>query len=176
VTSDDSIYHLGLVIDNLTNSIRHIESGESFDTDLALATAEDLKVTTKKNGWHFSWKAEFKKDDRTVYKLFKTDEPDALQGLISLSEMEGYVYVFLAESAPLNFGEKKTHEGVGGNLFAFACKTSWDNGNEGFISFQSKTKLIDHYEQVLGAVHIGNHRMIIYPKEALSLIKQYYKV
>ena len=174
--SEDSIYHLDIVIDELTNSIRHIKSDESFDTDFKPATEYDLNVTTRKNGWHFAWKSEAKKKDRTVYKLFKTDEPDTIQGLVSIGELEGYVYVFLAESAPINFGPEKMHEGVGGSLFAFACKISWDKGNEGFVSFRAKTKLIDHYGKVLGAVHIGNHNMIIYPQEALSLIKHYYKV
>jgi len=174
--SEESIYHLELIIDDLTNSIRHIKNGDSFDTDIVKAAMEDLKVTTKKNGWHFSWQSESKKIDRTVYKLFKVEEPGELQGLISLSELEGYVYVHLAESAPINFGLDKVHEGVGGNLFAFACRKSWDNGNQGFVSFQAKTKLIPHYEKVLGAIHIGGHNMIIYPQEALFLIKRYYKV
>jgi hypothetical protein len=78
--------------------------------------------------------------------------------------MEGYVYVHLAESAPINFGPDKKHEGVGGNLFAYACKRSWDTGNEGFVSFQAKTKLIAYYEKVLGAVRNGGHNMIIYPQ------------
>jgi len=82
----------------------------------------------------------------------------------------------LAESAPINFGPDKKHEGLGGNLFAFACKLSWDAGNEGFVSYQAKTKLIRHYEMLLGAIHIGGGNMIIYPKEALFLIKHYYNV
>ena len=174
--SEDSIYHLDLIIDDLTNRIRQIDTGESFDTDLSLATDHDIKLTTKKNGWLFSWKAEFKQEDRLVYKLTRNDDPVDIQGLISLSDMEGFVYVHLAESAPINFGPNKKHEGVGGNLFAYACKRSWDKGNEGFVSFQAKTKLIAHYEQVLGAVHNGGHNMIIYPQEALFLIKRYYKV
>ncbi len=90
--------------------------------------------------------------------------------------MDGYVYVNLAECAPINFGPDKKYEGVGGNLFAYACKISWDAGNEGFVSFKAKTQLIHHYENVLGAVHNGGHTMIIYPQEALFLIKRYFKV
>jgi len=44
----------------------------------------------------------------------------------------------------------------------------------GEILFFSKTKLIEHYEKTLGAVHIGGHRMIIYEREAQNLIKKYY--
>jgi len=173
---DSSIYHLNLVIDDLTNSIRLVNTGESFETEMSLATTEEIKLATKRNGWHFSWKTESNQADRQVFKLTRTDEPEILQGLISLTDMDGYVYVHLAESAPINFGLDKKHEGVGGNLFAYACKRSWDAGNEGFVSFQAKTKLISHYEQVLGAIHNGGHNMIIYPQEALFLIKQYFKV
>ena len=174
--SDDPAYHLNLFIDGLTNSIRRVDDGKSCETEMSPATNNDIKSATKKNGWHFSWKAEFNQPDRKVYKLTLAGESEILQGLISLSDMEGFAYVHLAESAPVNFGVDKKHEGVGGNLFAYACKRSWDAGNEGFVSFQAKTKLINHYEQVLGAVHNGGHNMIIYPQEALFLIKQYFKV
>lgn len=173
--SEDSVYHLDLIIDDLTNSIRNTNSGESFKTEILPVTKEDIKGVTKKEGWHFSWKVEFGIRDRNVFKLIKTDEPEIIQGLLSLSDMEGFVYVHLAESAPCNFGARKKHEGVGGNLFAYACKRSWDQGNEGFVSFQAKTKLIAHYENILGAVHNGGHNMIIYPTEALFLIRQYFK-
>ncbi|MBK8701152.1 MAG: hypothetical protein IPN29_17085 [Saprospiraceae bacterium] len=69
---------------------------------------------------------------------------------------------------------KKLYEGVPGNLFAFACRVSWDNGNQGILSFVSMTKLINHYEEAIGAVHIGNHQMVIYPDAAFNLIKRYY--
>lgn len=45
----------------------------------------------------------------------------------------------------------------------------------GFVSFQSKTKLIEHYELSLGATHVGGHKMVIFPMAALKLIKQYFK-
>ena len=87
----------------------------------------------------------------------------------------GFVlFVNIVENAPFNIGKKKLYEGVPGNLFAYVCKLSWDNGNQGLVSFVSKTKLINHYELTLGAVHLGNHQMVIYPHEALKLIKKYY--
>jgi hypothetical protein len=172
--SDESIYHLNLIVDNLTNSIRQVDNGESHETQISLVTVMDISSATKKNKWHFPWVTEFRKTDRVLYKLTKTDQPEILQGLISLSDMSDHVYVHLAESAPLNFGAQKLHEGVGGNLFAYACKRSWDNGNDGITAFQAKTRLINHYQQVLGAVHIGSGNMIIYPESALILIKQYF--
>lgn len=78
------------------------------------------------------------------------------------------------ETAPFNLGKKKLYEGIPGNLFAFTCKTSWDNGYQGFVSFTSKTKLIEHYEKTLGAAHVGGHKMVIFPREAHNLIRKYF--
>ncbi len=173
--SDQTIYPLGIIIDHLTNSIRDTITGEKFDTEITEVTKADLKNVTKKNKWHFNWNAEFKEQDRMVYKLTIIEKRNEIQGLVSISDMIDHFYLHLAESAPINFGEHKRHEGVGGNLFAYSCKRSWDKGNEGIVAFKSKSKLIKHYEETLGAVHIGNHNMIIYPKEALILINKYFK-
>jgi hypothetical protein len=80
----------------------------------------------------------------------------------------------LIESAPFNLGKHKLYQGVPGNLFAFACKISREKGCDGFVLFTSKTKLIEHYEKTIGAVHIGGHKMVIFPDSALKLIKRYY--
>ena len=45
-----------------------------------------------------------------------------------------------------------------GNLVAYACKESWEKGYQGFVAFVSKTKLIRHYEETLGARCIGGQQ------------------
>ena len=59
----------------------------------------------------------------------------------------------LVESAPFNKGKEKIYSGVPGNLVAFACKLSFQRGNEGNIAFISKTQLIDH----LTVIHPQNN-------------------
>ncbi len=49
----------------------------------------------------------------------------------------------------------KVYEGVPGNLFAYAGRLSWDNGNQGLVSFVSKSSLVSHYENSLGAIHVS---------------------
>jgi hypothetical protein len=102
------------------------------------------------------------------------NNPEIVQGLICVSDYSDHFHIHLIESAPFNIGRKKLYEGVPGNLFAFTCKTSWDKGYQGFVAFISKTKLITHYENLLGATHVGNHKMVIFPKEALQLIRKYF--
>jgi hypothetical protein len=170
-----TLSEIDIHIDSLTNSIRHIESGESFETDVLKVNALDLKAVTKVNAWKFDWKSEFKQPNRDVYKLTIQNQPDIIQGLASISDYNDHYFLHLVESAPLNLGKSKIYEGVPGNLFAFTCKCAWDKGYDGIVGFQSKTRLIEHYENILGATHVGGHKMIIFPKEALKLIKQYFK-
>ena len=167
-------YHLGIEIDKLTNSILNTISGDSFPTDVHPVTSKDLKTTAIKNGWHFNWANEFKLKDRKVFKLTIRNNPEIIQGLLSISNYNDHYYLHLIESAPFNLGKKKLYEGVPGNLFAYTCKISWDKGYQGFISFTSKTKLVEHYEKTLGATHVGGHKMVIFPQEAIKLIRKYF--
>ena len=165
---------LYFVVDKLTNSIENVVTGDSFPTDVHPITKADLKNTTKRNGWLFNWTGEFKLTDKQVFKLTIRNNPEIIQGLLSISDYGDHYYLHLVESAPFNLGRSKLYEGVPGNLFAFTCKTSWDKGYQGFISFTSKTKLVTHYEKTLGATHVGGQKMVIFPQEALRLIKKYY--
>jgi len=169
-----TIYHIGIEIDKLTNSIVNTISGDSFPTDVHPVTKVDLKNVTNKNGWLFNWLNELKLSDRKVFKLTIRNNPDIIQGLLSISDYNVHYYLHLIETAPFNLGKNKLYEGVHGNLFAFTCKISWDKGYQGFVSFTSKTKLMEHYEKTLGATPVGGHKMIIFPSEALKLIRKYY--
>lgn len=167
-------YRLGIEIDKLTNSIVNTISGDSFPTDVHPISKVDLKNITKKNGWLFNWANEFKLADRHVFKLTIRNNPEIIQGLLSISDYDDHFYLHLVECSPFDLGKTKLYEGVPGNLFAFTCKISWDKGYQGFVSFTSKIKLVEHYEKTLGATHVGGHKMIIYPKEALKLIRKYF--
>jgi hypothetical protein len=80
----------------------------------------------------------------------------------------------LVESAPYNKGKSKMYSGVPGNLVAFACKLSFQRGHDGNVSFISKTQLIQHYIDSLGAMHVGGRIMIIDSIAALKLINKYF--
>lgn len=80
----------------------------------------------------------------------------------------------LVESAAFNKGKSKMYAGVPGNLVAFACRLSFQGGHEGNISFISKTQLVQHYIDSLGAMHVGGRIMIIDTIAALKLIDKYF--
>jgi hypothetical protein len=165
---------LDFEIDELTNSIKNLISGDSFSTDISRITKADLKNITKKDGWQFDWKLELKHPERDVYKLTIVNNQTIIQGLISLEVKSDHVFMHLVESAPFNKGKSKLYSGVPGNLVAFACKLSFQRGHEGNIAFISKTQLIDHYTESLGAIHVGGRLMIIDSAAALNLINRYF--
>jgi hypothetical protein len=92
-------YFLGIEIDKLTNGIVNTISGDSFPTDIHPISKGDLKNTTKKNGWLFNWTNEFKLTDRQVFKLTIRNNPEIVQGLLSISDFSDHYYLHLIESA-----------------------------------------------------------------------------
>ena len=166
---------LDFLIDDLTNSIKNRISGDSFQTEIARLTKQDLKNVTKKVGWRFNWRTELNDNTNEVYKLTIVNNSTIVQGLISLRIESDHVFMNLLESAPFNMGKNKLYEGVPGNLVAYGCKVSFRHGYEGFISFTAKTKLIAHYEKTLGAYHFGGHKMIIPTEAAQKLVDHYFK-
>ncbi len=167
--------HLDFIVDKLTNSIQNTISGDSFATEVLRLTKADLKQVTKKNGWNFNWKIELEDNTKEVFKLTIPNNPNIIQGLLSLTLEADHVYMHLLENAPFNIGQNKLYEGVAGNLVAHACKISFQKGFDGFVGFTAKTKLIEHYQKTLGAYTLGGHRMIIPTQSAQVLIDKYFK-
>ncbi len=171
---DNENIGLDFEIDELTNSVRNVITNDSFQTTISRIAKTDLKTITKKRGWLFSWRQELSFPERDVFKLTITNNQSVIQGLISLEVKPDHVYMHLVESAPFNKGEGKVYSGVPGNLVAFACKLSFQRGHEGNIAFISKTQLINHYIESLGAIHFGGRLMIVDTDAALKLMNKYY--
>ena len=84
---------LDFIIDKLTNSIENVVTGDSFQTEISIVQASDLKSLAKKNGWFFDWNAEFKNPVRDIYKLTIVGNSNIIQGLISLEIKSDHVYM-----------------------------------------------------------------------------------
>ena len=160
-------------IDKLTRSIENAVTGDNFQTEVLELTAADVHKLKKKD-WLFNWKVEAKQSDRKVYKLVITGNADVIQGLISLQDRGDHVFMPLIESNQFNRGAAKTYLGVPGNLVAFACMVSFDKGYGGYVSFESKTRLIEHYQKTLGAHRLFGNIMAINARAAAKLIEQYF--
>ena len=168
-------YHNDFLIDRLTNSITNCISGDSFPTEVSLLSKIDLKQVSKAKGWLFDWKKELTQADREVYKLTIVNNFHVIQGITSLSIKPDHIFLNLIENAAFNRGKTKLYEGVAGNLVAFACRLSFQRGNDGFVSFHAKTNLINHYTETLKAKHYGNHLMVLDTEAAIRLVDKYFK-
>lgn len=164
---------IDIIIDKLTRSVENIISGDSFKTEVVLLTAGDIKSINKAD-WLFNWKAETKDPEKSIYKLIIFDNPTIIQGLISVQDKGDHIFMHLIESSKFNRGAKKVYLGVPGNLVSFACKLSFEKGYQGFVSFESKTKLIAYYQKTLGAEVLFGNMMAIETKAATELVSKYF--
>ena len=166
--------HIDLEIDKLTNSVENSLTGEVFDTEITRLIKGNLKAI-KKSDWVFDWKLELRTPKNEIYKLSTANNPTIIQGLLSIEDKDDHIFMHLIESAKFNKGKDKIYLGVPGNLVAFACKVSLDKGYDGYVAFDSKTVLIEHYKQTLGATHLIRQRMFVDPIAAHKLISRYFK-
>ena len=97
----------GFIIDRLTNSILNTISGDSFQTEVIRLGKSDLKHITTIKGWNFNWKREFDEIKKEVYKLTIVNNPNIIQGLLSVTIEQDHVFMDLLESAPFNIGKHK---------------------------------------------------------------------
>lgn len=88
------------------------------------------------------------------------------------------VIMDVIEIAPHNIGSSnKKYNDVAGCLIAFACRESFKiEGNyKGFLTFTSKTNLIDWYKNTYGATQTLGQRMFIDDLAGLKLTEKYLK-
>lgn len=92
-------------IDKITNSVEERATGNSIETRILPLPAHELKTITKKRQWKFNWRTEVANHQRIVYKLIVSSDAGTIQGLISISIEEGFIFMHLLESAPHNIGK-----------------------------------------------------------------------
>jgi hypothetical protein len=165
---------LDFEVDKLANSIENALTGEVFDTVITRLSVNDGR-RIKKADWLFDWKKELKDSTKEVYKLTTVNNPAIIQGLLGIEDKQDHIFMHLIESSNFNKGKNKVYLGVPGNLVAYACKVAFDRGCQGFVAFDSKTTLIEHYQQTLGATHFRGVRMFIETTAATKLVRQYFK-
>lgn len=168
---------INIEVDELTPCLKNAKDGTIVDTNIS--PFSPTKQNTK--NWEFDWTLE-KKQNRDIYAL-RVNGDDDVKGLISLSiDKKDYqaVMVHLVESSPQNNPHNKKFKskefsGIGGHLFAYAVKLSFENNLDGYVFFTAKTRLIDHYSKELGAKLLnGKGDMFIETKEAKALYERYY--
>ncbi len=183
---EDGIIHMGhkaedeqgisIILDGFTPCLEKRITGEIVQTEYSKLkkpiTPKEAKAM-KKAGWKFDWSLP-QKDGFEIFELrLKNDIKK--QGLIALKNDKGFTYIALVEAAPTNVGSKGEYKGVGGHLFAIACEQSFKSGNEGYVAFEPKTILIEHYQKTLNAKMLSRDRMYIDTEAAQKLVEKYIK-
>ncbi|MDO3413177.1 hypothetical protein QWJ34_25725 [Saccharibacillus sp. CPCC 101409] len=101
-----------------------------------------------------------------------------IHGAISYRIDEGFVFIDLLESSPLNrrfITPNREFTNVADILIGQACLISANSGFGGYVAFDAKTDLVSYYRKRFGAKSIGSQRMFINEDSALDLIALYYK-
>jgi len=164
---------LDFEIDKLTNSIENTLTGKSVETEILRLQKRDT-ITLQRLEWQFDWYKELQKPSREIHALVAKENPSVWHGLVSATDEPDHLFMHLIESAPFNKGRGKLFAGVMGNLVAFLCRRSFENGYMGAVAFEAKTRLIEHYKKELGAQLFTPNRMFIDTPEALIPVRKYF--
>lgn len=144
------------------------------EAEIVKATIKDMPL--KKDKWNFNWRAIFKYKNTETFILRLTSNPESIQGVLQLKKQGGMLIMDLVEIAPHNIGqENKRYDYVAGCLIAFACRETFklENNYKGFLTFESKTQLIEWYmENYYAKIAIGQ-KMYIEPINGQKLIEKY---
>ncbi|MCB0641073.1 MAG: hypothetical protein KDC44_05510 [Phaeodactylibacter sp.] len=155
--------------------LKEVQSGERVEGIIEEAFMPDMPH--RKSGWQFNWPQLAKTDGAIFYKLIKVDAPTQVEAIIMLTLInEEMLFLNNTEVVPHNYGSEGKYENVAGSLLAFACYKSFELGNHhyvGFLSFESKTELIELYQQKYGATYAVGQKMYFDPKAGKKLMRRY---
>ena len=100
---------------------------------------------------------------------------DKLQGLVEFERVPRslYNFIYLIEVAPWNRGKEKQIKDVAGVLLAYVAKDSMESGFDGFVTFISKTILVDHYIDRYGARILHDNQLVFDTTASQKLIDRY---
>ncbi len=158
-----------ILIDGITDCLIDTRTGEEVETEYRM---RETPIRPKDyRGWKFNWSIT-EKSGYDIYELFLKDD-DAVQGRISVKIDGGVADVDIVETAPHNYGHRGIFTGVGAHLFAIACQVSLDAGYDGFVTFTSKSSLVEYYKEKLNAGVFRDRRMYIDEEAAQILLDKY---
>ncbi len=157
--------------------ILEVKSQKEVEAVIRRAKSRDMPI--KKDGWQFTWRTLYKTEGAEFYKLSLVGESRQTEGMLMLSVMyDEMLYMNNIEVAPHNLGSSGKYDNVAGCLIAYGCQKSFELGKNtyrGYLTFESKTKLIPLYQEKYGATLAMGQRMFIEPEVGLELIEKYLK-
>ncbi len=157
--------------------IELIDSKTNIRKKAFIALVIQKEIPFKKEGWKFNWRSLQKTEGAILYKVALNNSPKIIEGLLMITLISGeMVYMNNLEVAPHNYGKEGKYNNTAGCLIAYACWLSFEKGGgnyRGFLSFESKTTLIQLYERKYKASRAMGQKMFIDDKAGKELIKHY---
>lgn len=143
--------------------------------DAEIVKSVNAKTPLKRGGWRFNWGTVVKLKNTQTFVLRLKDAPENIEGMLQIRTEGEMVIMDLIEIAPHNIGKNKRYENAAGCLIAFACRESFkvEGPYQGFLTFESKTELIDWYIEKYGADVAIRQKMFISPENGIKLIEKY---
>ena len=154
--------------------ILETKSNRLIEADIYVAKRKNVPL--KKDGWNFNWKQLVQEEDAQTYILKTIEVPQSVEGVLHLKVESGVLIMDAVEIAPHNIGrDQKKYDYVAGCLIAFACRESFklEGSYKGFLTFVSKTNLINWYSEKYGATLALGQRMFIDSEAGEKLIDKY---
>ncbi len=147
---------------------------EKIEVECDIVLLPRLKAPKKKDGWAFNWIKACKANSKSIYCLIEA-KTERIHGLIQLLEDDGMLIMDLIELAPFNIGSSKEFDNVAGCLIAFGCREALklNTAYRGYLTFVSKTELIEFYKTKYFATQTLGARMYIDPISGNRLINKY---
>lgn len=140
-----------------------------------IVPAEKSTLPFKRDGWNFDWLQLIGIEHTGTYVLRLVETPKTIEGILQMRLESGMCIMDLVEIAPHNIGQNKRYEYVAEGLISFACRESFKMAGEykGYLTFVSKTGLIQWYVSKYGAKQAIGQKMYIDPEKGLELIDKY---
>lgn len=151
-----------------------ISTTENIAIECQIVLISKDMVPKKKDGWSFNWLKVFREKPTTIFVL-KEKHSQKVHGVIQLVRNDGMLIMELIELAPFNIGSQKEYENVAGCLIAFGCRESLklNNAYQGYLTFFSKSSLVELYKTKYYATQTIGTRMYIDPLSGIMLIDKY---
>jgi len=149
-------------------------NGELIESEIV--PMDKKTIPLKKDGWNFNWRQLSKEENGRAYVLRTLNSPDQTEGALFLRNEHDMLIMEALELSHYNIGQKnKRYDYVAGCLIAFGCRESFKIKSDctGFLTFVSKTNLINWYAEKYGAKLALGQQMFIDWENGEKLIEKY---
>jgi hypothetical protein len=143
-----------------------------------ISVDDEFILPANESDWKFTWRQLYRSHPNSLFfQLNLTSSSNQIEGLVMLSLVMGeMLFMHNIEVAPHNLGQKGRYGRVAGCLIAYSCSLSLNLGKgeyRGYLSFISKTELVELYCKKYGAKIAVGQNLYFDPEASKKLISAY---